>query len=79
MTNLTNLANHIVSSLVDSKESVKIEAVDNNHSATVRITVAPEDMGKIIGKKGAIANAIRTVMKAHGARNHKKVYIEIDD
>ena len=76
---MTKLANHIVSSLVDSPEKVKIELVEDNHSTTVRITVASEDMGKIIGKRGVIANAIRTVMKACGARNHKKVYVEIGD
>ena len=76
---MTNLANHIVCALVDEPEKVKIQLEENNHSTTVQITVAPADMGKVIGKKGAIANAIRAVIKAVGARNHKRVYVEIDD
>lgn len=76
---MTNLANHIVCALVDEPEKVKIQLKENNHSTTVQITVAPADTGKVIGKKCTIANAIRTVMKAVGVRNHKRVYVEIDD
>ena len=48
---MTNLANHIVCALVDEPQKVKIQLEENNHSTTVQITVAPADMGKIIGKK----------------------------
>ena len=46
---------------------------------TVQLSVAPDDMGKIIGKHGRIANAIRTIMKAVGNVQHKKVYVDIVD
>lgn len=76
---MTDLAKHIVCALVDSPEEVRVSIEEKDHSATVRISVAPDDMGKVIGKKGVIANAIRTVMKAVGARNHQKIYVEIED
>lgn len=64
--------------LVDDPEQVRVE-IEELEDATVqiRLSVAPEDMGRIIGKQGRIANALRTVMKAVGAKADKKVFVEI--
>lgn len=64
--------------LVDDPTQVRIEAEElEDGTIQYRLSVAPEDMGRIIGKQGRIANALRTVMKAVGAKQDKKVFIEI--
>ena len=73
------LAKHIVTALVENKDAVQVELVESEDSTTVHIHVAPEDMGRVIGKHGKIANALRTVMKAAGMRNQQKIYVEIDE
>lgn len=64
--------------LVDDPEQVRVELEElEDETLQFRLSVAPEDMGRIIGKQGRIANALRTVMKAVGAKQDKKVFIEI--
>ncbi|HIV63817.1 MAG TPA: KH domain-containing protein [Firmicutes bacterium] len=67
------LVRYIISELVDNKDAVKVE-VDGD---TVRVSVAKDDMGKIIGKQGRTAKAIRTVVKAAGAKEGKKYSVDI--
>ena len=67
------LVGYIISELVDNKDAVKVE-VDGD---TVRVSVAKDDMGKIIGKQGRTAKAIRTVVKAAGAKEGKKYSVDI--
>ena len=66
----------IILNLVDDKTSVQIEEKNNEKSVTFEVKVAEKDMGKVIGKEGRIAKAIRTVMKAVGGRERKKISIE---
>lgn len=70
----------IVQSLVEDKDAIEI-TVDpiNDEGITVyHLHVAPEDMGRIIGKQGRIAKAIRTIMRAGSIRHNEKVMLEID-
>lgn len=73
------MVSHIAKSLVDNPDKVFVEISENDDLIDVVLKVAPEDMGKIIGKHGKIANALRTVLKAVGARSNKKVFVEIAD
>ena len=66
----------IISNLVDDKEAIEINEIDNEKSVTFEVKVAQEDMGKVIGKQGRIAQAIRNVMKAVANKEHKKASVE---
>ncbi|MDA8211107.1 MAG: KH domain-containing protein [Clostridia bacterium] len=63
--------------LVDNPGEVSVNVVEDAESVTFELRVAPADMGKIIGKQGRIAKAIRTVVKAAAAKEGKKVNVEI--
>ena len=63
----------IIENLVDQKNQVQITRVDDEKGVLLKVKVADEDMGKVIGKQGRIAKAIRTVMKAVTSKEHKKV------
>lgn len=67
----------IAKSLVKNPDLVSVTESTDNYSTIYEIRVAPEDMGKIIGKQGRIAKALRTVVKAAAVRENKKVMIEI--
>jgi predicted RNA-binding protein YlqC (UPF0109 family) len=62
---------------VDQPDAVKVTQVDNGKEITIHLTVAQEDMGKVIGKQGRIAKAIRTVVKAAAVKADKRVTVEI--
>ena len=66
----------MISNLVDNKEAIEINTIDNEKSITFEVKVAQEDMGKVIGKQGRIAQAIRNVMKAVANKEHKKASVE---
>ena len=69
----------LVKYLVDNKDKIEItEKVDNN-DVTLELRVDPSDMGKVIGKQGRIAKAIRVLMKAYATKEGKKVNVEILD
>lgn len=74
---METLVAHLAKSLVDNPDQIQVNVTEKEHSISITLKVASEDMGKIIGKHGRIANALRTVLKAAGARQHKKVYVEI--
>lgn len=69
----------IITSLVNDKESVSINEMDGEKSIVLEVKVADSDMGKVIGKEGRIAKAIRTIMKALAAKEGKKVTVEFID
>lgn len=64
-------------SLVDNPDAVTVNEVDGEQSLILELKVDPEDMGKVIGKQGRIAKAIRTVVKAAAVKEHKRVIVEI--
>ncbi|WP_027718713.1 KH domain-containing protein [Desulfovirgula thermocuniculi] len=67
----------LAKALVDHPDKVSVNVVEKEKSCLVELKVAPEDMGKIIGKQGRVAKAIRAVAKAAGTRQKKKVTVEI--
>ena len=69
----------IILNLVDNKDAVSVEEVQEEKSIVYQVKVANEDMGKVIGRQGRLAKSIRTVAKSIGAREHKKVYVEFLD
>lgn len=66
----------IISNLVDDKDAVEIKKTDSDKSILFEVKVAESDMGKVIGRQGKLAKSIRTVMKAFGNKEHKKVSVE---
>lgn len=67
----------IAKALVDFPDQVSVNEIEGNQSIIVELRVAPEDMGKVIGKQGRIAKAIRTVVKAAATKDNKRVIVEI--
>lgn len=74
---MKELVEFMAKSLVDNPDAVTVNEVDGEQSIILELKVAPEDMGKIIGKQGRIAKAIRTVVKAAAVKQNKRVIIEI--
>lgn len=71
------LVEFIAKSLVDHPEQVSVKEVEGSQSVILELRVAEEDMGKVIGKQGRIAKAIRTVVKAAAIKDNKRVVVEI--
>ncbi|AYE35789.1 KH domain-containing protein [Clostridium septicum] len=69
----------IAKSLVDNPNEVHVNEIQGEQSIILELKVAPVDMGKVIGKQGRIAKAIRTVVKAAAIKEDKKVVVEIID
>lgn len=67
----------IARNLVDNPEAVSVKEVEGEKSTILELKVAQEDMGKVIGKQGRIAKAIRNVVKAAAIHNDKRVVVEI--
>ena len=74
---MKELVELIVKSLVDNPDKVKVSQLDGEQSSIVELTVAPEDMGKVIGKQGRNAQAIRVIIGAAGMKVKKRVNLEI--
>ena len=77
MNNMVDLVKYIAESLVENPEKIEINAIDNPDNLLIELHVAPEDMGKVIGKQGRIAKSIRTVVKAATPKDSKPVFVEI--
>jgi predicted RNA-binding protein YlqC (UPF0109 family) len=74
---MKELVELIAKSLVDYPEQVDVKQVEGDHSIILELRVAPDDMGKVIGKQGRIAKAIRTVVNAAAVKDKKRVMVEI--
>jgi predicted RNA-binding protein YlqC (UPF0109 family) len=74
---MKELIKHIVHALVDHPEQVAISEVESKQCTLLEIKVATEDMGKIIGKQGRTAQAIRTILNAASAKAKKRTIMEI--
>ncbi|MBQ9658147.1 MAG: KH domain-containing protein [Clostridia bacterium] len=66
----------IITNLVEEKDSVEIKELENENTINFEVKVAKKDMGKVIGKEGKVAKAIRTLMKSVAGKERKKVSIE---
>ena len=71
------LVEYITKNLVDEPNEVKLSTKEDEEAITIELSVAKDDMGKVIGKQGRIAKAIRTVVRAASVKSAKKFLVEI--
>ncbi len=74
---MKELVEILAKALVDNPDRVRVNMIEKDKSCIIELRVDPEDMGKVIGKQGRIARAIRTVVKAAATKSNKKVVVEI--
>ena len=74
---MKELVTNIARSLVDRPELVSVEEVEGNQTTVLELTVAKEDLGKVIGKQGRTAQAIRTILSAVSSKMKKRTVLEI--
>lgn len=74
---MKELVEVIAKALVDNPDEVTVTETEKGNDLLLELKVAPSDMGKVIGKQGRIAKAIRTVVKAAGVHEDKKIVVEI--
>ncbi|MFH1710150.1 MAG: KH domain-containing protein [bacterium] len=74
---MKELVEYLVKALVDKPEEVNVSQTEGESVTMIEIRAAADDAGKVIGKEGRIANAIRTLVKAAGAKSQKRVTVEI--
>ncbi len=77
MVNLNTVLTNMVKAIVDDPAAVSVAESENNGELILELTVAPNDMGKVIGKHGRIAKALRMVMKSAAASVDRKVVVKI--
>ena len=77
MERLNELVTFIAKSLVDNPDKVEVREVSGEQTAVLELKVAPEDLGKIIGKQGKTAKAIRTILGAAAAKMKRRAVLEI--
>ena len=70
---------YLARNLVDRPEEVRVERTEQDGAVVLRLHVADEDIGKVIGRQGRIARALRTLVRASGGRRHERVLLEIVD
>ncbi|MHB1651053.1 MAG: KH domain-containing protein [Desulfitobacteriaceae bacterium] len=75
---MKELVEILAKALVDHPNQVVVAQTETNQSVHLQLVVAPEDMGKVIGKQGKIANAIRTLVKAAAVKDGRRVHVDID-
>lgn len=75
---MKELLEYIVKELVDHPESVRVRERDGRFAVTLELTVAADDAGKVIGRSGRVAKAIRDVLGVAAARDRKRVHLDIN-
>jgi predicted RNA-binding protein YlqC (UPF0109 family) len=75
----TAVLDYVARAIVDDPESVVVEVEEGRHGVTLRLHVAPDDMGKVIGRRGRVAQAIRALVRAAGSRDGTDVQVDIVD
>ena len=75
---MEELVKYIVNNLVDNEEEVKIESVREGDEINILVTVAPDDVGKVIGKNGRIAQSIRAIVKSVSAKEKIRYNVKIN-
>lgn len=76
---MKELLEFLARALVDHPDEVRVEETETDDMVVLRLTVAKEDVGKVIGKQGRIARALRTVVKASAVKDGKQATVEIVD
>jgi predicted RNA-binding protein YlqC (UPF0109 family) len=76
---LVELLEYLARQLVDEPDAVRVEEIDDGDDLVLRLHVAEDDVGKVIGRQGRIARALRTVVRAAAVREQRRVLVEIAD
>ncbi|HEU5277773.1 MAG TPA: KH domain-containing protein [Gaiellaceae bacterium] len=76
---MAELLEYLAKQLVDEPDAVRVERVDEDDAVVLRLHVAQEDLGKVIGRQGRIARALRTIVRAGSMRERRRVQLEIVD
>jgi predicted RNA-binding protein YlqC (UPF0109 family) len=76
---VAELLEYLARQLVDEPDAVRVESVEENGTLLLRLHVADDDLGKVIGRQGRIARALRTVVRAGGARDRRRIQLQIVD
>lgn len=75
---MQELVQYIAQSLVDYPDQVRVTERRSDHTVVVTLKVAPEDMGKVIGRQGRVAQAIRNLLKVAGTRERRRILLQIE-
>jgi predicted RNA-binding protein YlqC (UPF0109 family) len=71
------LVEYLAKGLVDNPDEVRVERIEKDGAVVLELRVAPDDVGKVIGRQGRIARALRTIVRASGARSNERAMLEI--
>jgi predicted RNA-binding protein YlqC (UPF0109 family) len=74
---LAELLEYLARQLVDEPDAVRVETVEEGDAVILRLQVAPDDVGKVIGRQGRLARALRGIVRASASRPHQRVLLEI--
>jgi uncharacterized protein len=74
---MAELLEWIARQLVDAPDAVRVEQIDRDDATVLRLHVAQDDVGKVIGRQGRLARALRTLVRAASARSHRRLLLEI--
>jgi predicted RNA-binding protein YlqC (UPF0109 family) len=76
---MAELLEYLARRLVDQPDDVRVERLEEEDTIVLRLHVAQDDLGKVIGRQGRIARALRTIVRAGSARERRRVQLEIVD
>jgi predicted RNA-binding protein YlqC (UPF0109 family) len=76
---LSELLTYLARRLVDDPDAVRVEEEERDDTVVLRLHVAKDDVGKVIGRQGRIARALRAIVRAGGARQRRRLVLEIAD
>ena len=74
---MQELLEYLAKGLVDKPDEVRVERIEREGAVVLELHVAPDDVGKVIGRQGRIARALRTIVRASGARSNERALLEI--
>ena len=74
---MKELVEYLAKGLVDKPDAVRVERVERDGAVVLELHVAPDDVGKVIGRQGRTARALRTIVRASGARSNERALLEI--
>jgi uncharacterized protein len=74
---MAEIVEYLARRLVDAPDAVRVEQIERDDATVLQLWVAPEDVGKVIGRQGRIARALRTVVRASAARDERRLMLEI--
>jgi predicted RNA-binding protein YlqC (UPF0109 family) len=76
---MEEMLEYLARSLVEKPDEVRVERIERDGAVVLRLRVADEDVGKVIGRQGRIVRALRTLVRASGGRQHERALLEIVD